>query len=373
MAQPSRRAPLAVAVALAAVVAGCAFEPYGGYRTANLNNTVPVTQAFIVPPPGGPEVVAVLEQRYRNGLQQDIILANSTGVSGQNVIYVRAYGPMGRDGGREDLASDLLELRDIRRELVERFPGVHMELSGLYAQNRYGPIAYATGRSRSGANCIYVWQRISADAGLFAWKSGSVVWRLRLCDTRTSMRDLLLTAYGFTISGYFMSQRWNPYGEPPLPDPRIGVPGETILPEQVVDPTVIAPNSYSEASRATIAAPRSAARRPTPVRTVAAPAQPTVLNEPVPGAAIVPRPEGTNLSEPAIRGSNLPEAAPQLQPSFTVPGPQSRQNLVPLPGRPAAPLPTGRPTPTVAPPPPGARVILPGQTNAAAPTVRVVN
>jgi hypothetical protein len=369
MALPSRKAPLAVAVALATAVAGCALEPDGGYRTANLNTTVPVTQAFMVPPPGGPEVVAVLEQRYRNGLQQDIILENATGVPGQNVVYVRAYGPMGREGGRQELPSDLVELSDIRRELVERFPGVHMELSGLYAQNRYGPFSYATGRTRSGANCIYVWQRIASEGAVFKWTSGSIVWRLRLCDDRTSMRDLLLTAYGFTVSGYFLSQRWNPYGDPPPPDPRVGLPGEAILPEQVVDPTVIAPSSFNEASRPTIAAPSRPPRRP--VQSAATVARPTVLNEPAPGAAVVPRPEGTNLTEPVIEGSNLPNTAAPLGPTFSVP--RTPQSLVPSPARPGAPLPTGRPAPTVPPPPPGARVIVPGETNAAAPTVRVVN
>jgi len=367
----SLKARRALAVLFAITVGGCAYNVGGGVATFSTGRQVPITEAFMVPPPGGPAVIAVLEQRYRNALAQDIILENNTGTPGQNVLFVRAFGPMGRDGGDAMLSDDRLELSDIRRELAERFPGVRMEVSGLYAQNHYGAISYATGRSRSGVNCIYVWQRIASEPGLFRFKSGSITWRLRLCDPNTSVRDLLLLSYGFTVSGYFKSQRWDPYGPPPEPDERIGKPGVVILPEQPVDPSVIAPVAFGEPKRATIRAPRrsrsrSRSRSTAPVRTVSTQptvARPTVLNQPVPGAAVVPRPENTDLNEPAIRRSNLPQETTGVTGGYSVPLPPG--------GGQASPVGTTR---TLAPPPSGPSLILPNQqeSRASSPQVRVV-
>ncbi|WMS43697.1 cellulose biosynthesis protein BcsN [Acuticoccus sp. MNP-M23] len=365
----SRKAHRALAVLFAITVGGCAYNVGGGVGTFSTGRQVPITEAFMVPPPGGPAVIAVLEQRYRNALAQDIILENNTGTPGQNVLYVRAFGPMGRDGGDATLTDDRLQLSDIRGELSERFPGIHMEVSGLYAQNHYGAISYATGRSRSGVNCIYVWQRIAAEPGLFRFKNGSINWRLRLCDPNTSTRDLLLISYGFTVSGYFKSQRWDPYGPPPEPDPRIGKPGAVILPEQPVDPSVVAPVAFGATARPTIKAPRRR-RRSAPVRTVSTVetvTRPTVLNQPVPGAAVVPRPENTNLREPEVDSSNLPAIAPRAPTGLTVPLPASPRQGTPAVITPSAPR-------TLAPPPAGPSLILPNQQDArqGTPQVRVV-
>lgn len=367
----SRKAHRALAVLFAITVGGCAYNVGGGVGTFSTGRQVPITEAFMVPPPGGPAVIAVLEQRYRNALAQDIILENNTGTPGQNVLYVRAFGPMGRDGGDSLLSEDRMQLSDIRGELAERFPGVRMDVSGLYAQNHYGAISYATGRSRSGVNCIYVWQRIASEPGLFRFKSGSITWRLRLCDPNTSMRDLLLISYGFSVSGYFKSQRWDPYGPPPEPDPRIGKPGAVILPEQSVDPTVIAPVAFGASARPTIKAPRRS-RPATQVRTVSTAttttvARPTVLNQPVPGAAVVPRPENTDLREPEINRSNLPSIAPRASTGYAVPLPPSSRLGTPAGVTPNAPR-------TLAPPPVGPSLILPNQqqTSLRTPQVRVV-
>ncbi|UOM35989.1 cellulose biosynthesis protein BcsN [Acuticoccus sp. I52.16.1] len=301
----SRKMHQAIAVLAAALVGGCSYNPTGGVvRSASLNRQIDISEAFITPPPGGPAVIAVLENRYVNGLAQDILLEDDSGVAGQNVIIVRAYGPMGAEAGRETLSTDIIDLHDIRKEMQSQFPGVHMEVSGLYAQNRYGPFSYATGRARTGANCVYAWQRIAAEARVFSAQRGAITWRMRVCDRGTDTRTLLLLAYGLTINGYFLSQRWNPYGDPPEPDPRIGRPGETILPQVAVDPTVVAPTSFGPRRETTIARPRRRAVTVTAVEPAIA--QPTVLNQPIEGAAIVPRPENTDLSEPRVESSNLP-------------------------------------------------------------------
>ena len=346
----------AVTIVLAGLVGGCAYDA-GGVKLATLGgNEIPVSQAFMSMPPGGPQPIAVIEQRYQNAYAQDIILKNTSAAPGQNVLIVRAFGPMGRQAGRERLELDTPNVTDIRRELRERFPGVHMELSGLYVQNRYGPFTYATGRA-AGANCLYAVQRIAQDTRVFAWERGAIVWRLRVCDRNTSPRDLLLLAYGVTINGYFMSERWNPYGAPPPADPRIGAPGETILPQQVVDPTVVSPVAYGATQRATIKAPVRRRRR-TPVATpVRRAATPTVLTEPIPGAAIVPRPENTNLTEPEIQGSNLPSTAPPRPATvYTVPTPSAAVRTETTPSASAVPLPPPTGT-TVAPAPPSVRVV----------------
>ena len=306
MAAISRNLGLFVALVVTATFAGCVSNS-GGVRTATLNNQVDPSEAFMVPPPGGPAIIAVLEQRYQNALAQDIVLENNSSVPGENVLYVRAFGPMGRDAGRNRLGPDIPSLSGIQRELRQRFPGIGMQVSGLYAQNRYGPIGYATGRSSSGVSCIYVWQRIAPEPRLVTFQRGSITWRLRLCEPNTSVRDLLLTAYGFTVVGYFDAQTWNPFGEPPAPDERIGKPGEVILPETTVDPTVVAPRSFTSPPRQ--AAPSAPVRRRSAPAAVSEPTPP-VLNRPVTGAAVVPRPENTNLAEPTVRSTNLPVAAP---------------------------------------------------------------
>lgn len=321
---------LAGALLLVAALGGCASGPRG-FATATLNRTVPVTDAFMSPPPGGPEPIAVLQTVYTNALEQEIVLANDSGVPGQNVLLVRAYGPVGSQRttlGR--LAPDIPTATSIRRELVERFPGVRMDISGLYAQNRYGPFTYATGRSGTGARCLYAVQRIAAEPGVFRRERGAIVWRLRLCDDDTSARDLLLVAYGLTVDGYFLSPSWNPYGDAPAPDPRIGQPGVAILPQQAADPSVVAAAGYGE--------PRPSADRPPARRRRAAPhrhpppAPPpdrVVLNQPIPGAAIVPRPQNTDLGEPVVEGSNLPSLVPPPERRLEVPVPGPEASLPP--------------------------------------------
>jgi hypothetical protein len=303
-------------------------------------------------------VVTVLENRYRNGLTQDIILENNSAVGGQNALFVKAFGPMGPDRGTGRLERDVPDAVAVRRELAERFPGVHMEVSGLYAQNRYGPFSYATGRAATGDNCVYAWQRIAAEGQVFSFRRGAITWRLRVCDPHTSLRELLLLAYGLTITGYFLSPNWNPYGDPPKPDPRIGEAGETVLPQQPVDPTVVAPSSFGREVEPTVSAPQPAAR---PVSRAEAQREP-VVNEPLPGAVVVPRPQASTLDEPRVDDANLPRNAPPPRQGLDVPLPPggSRDDG----SRPGA---SG-----LSRPPAGPRVVVPGPTASDSRSVRIV-
>lgn len=354
-----RLAHRALAVLVAAAAGGCALAPPGGVQLASTANNIPVSQAFISPPPGGPQPIAVIETRFSNAYAQDIVLENTSGIPGQNVLLVRAYGPMRDAAGLPRLQRDVPDIAEIRRELLERFPGVRMELSGLYAQNRYGPLTYATGSSGR-TTCVYVVQRIAAEERVFSLQRGAIVWRLRLCDRDATARDLLLVAYGLTINGYFLSPFWNPYGDAPPVDERVGTPGATILPEQVVDPTVVAPVAYGARAKQIDAAPAQQVTRPRPRTAPPVTQPPTVLNQPLPGAAVVPRPQSVDLTEPEVEGSNLPSTAPVGRPSVTVPSPSAADapNVRTVPGV---------PVPEAA----GPRVLLPN-AGLGNPTVRVV-
>ena len=68
-----------------------------------------------------PQPIAVIEQRFSNGVLQEILLENPTSSAGQNVLVARAFGPMGRDAGEGRLAPDIPSLAIIRRELRSRF------------------------------------------------------------------------------------------------------------------------------------------------------------------------------------------------------------------------------------------------------------
>ena len=104
-------------------------------------------------------MVGVTETAYENGLAQNVLLATNSAVPGQNEFVVRALktsrpttdGRPRRRAPRPDR---------IGEELEERFPGVDMQVSLAYAQNKYGPFGFALGRPRAGEQCLYAWQRI---------------------------------------------------------------------------------------------------------------------------------------------------------------------------------------------------------------------
>jgi len=220
----SRLAPLRKAVPLAAFVlaaAGCTMRPDLGFLS--LTAQVPVTEAIVVPPPGGPAVIAVLQRKYQNGVSQEIALSTAASTLGQNAFYV------GFINNPEAVSEngDVLRLRPpnperIQSEMEERLPGIDMRTSLLYAQNKYGPFGFATGRSGTGDLCLYAWQQIEPDQPALFVPHGAISVRLRLCDADATEAQLLRTMYGFTISAYMDSGGWTPYGSPPPPPAFLG-------------------------------------------------------------------------------------------------------------------------------------------------------
>lgn len=263
----------------ALVLAGC-----GGPAVTRhaLNGSVEPAKAFALPPPGGPAVTGVIERTYSNAIQQEIVLASDTAVSGQNMIRIQIFGRTGQSAGTSRAGDPFLASSDIGRELRAYFPGVAMRRSPLYAQNSYGPFGYAVGTHGSGDMCLYGWQRMTSakNAGPFS-PQGSIQVRMRICQRGATERSLLAMMYGYTINAS-LPGGWNPYGNAPDPDPRLGRTGQTVNP---------ADGSWVDGMAEP--APQPAVRRT--VRTSASPSpKPAAEAVPAPpaGAPVVPPPPG---------------------------------------------------------------------------------
>ena len=284
---------LAAAAALMSVAA-CAGRSDLDYAT--LNSQVPATRAILVPPPGGPSVVAVLQRTYQNGISQEIALSTASLTSGQNAFYASL---LNNTAGNMELPETLsltpLTPDRIEREMEERIPGVEMQTSLVYVQNKFGPFGFATGRSASGDLCLYAWQQIEPDKPAILVPGGAISVRLRLCDADASVDQLLRVMYGYTIAAYYRQESWNPYGDPPPPPAGFGQVDAPMYPlglDRREDATVIRRRTLSVESR------QPAFRSDTPDRIIdkdtvepAVPAPPAIQNTiPLGGYPVVPPP-----------------------------------------------------------------------------------
>ena len=275
----------AVGIAVALVLGGCAAQTRP-LTNASDTSIVASNTAFAFLAPGGPAISAVLERRYANATQQDILLATSAHTPGQNMLRVQIFGPVDTAAaGQDRLREGYLPLGNIGSEMRQVLPGIRMQTSPYYVQNKYGPFGYAVGRSASGDTCLYGWQRISSTGTTQTWvgNRGSVQVRLRICDQNASEQKLLEVMYGYTISTYFKSRNWNPYGVPASPDASLGKSGQPIYPvgvsrfETVTSPPPRrTPVSRSGQEQAVIRA------EPPPAEVLSAPVGPTV--PPPPGS-----------------------------------------------------------------------------------------
>ncbi len=270
-----RRGGIAVACLGALLVAGCAAKPQDIISSSQALRK-PVDRAMVDMPPGGPAVLGVVERTYSNATTQELTLENHSHVSGENRLTITMFGPVVQVTAPENrLNNDPLALLNVGREFGWFFPGVRMQVSTYYAQNRYGSFGYATGRSGVDT-CLYAWQRIRApdlDSTLIS-RQGTIMIRLRLCAPQSSETDLLQVMTGFNINAYFLTPRWNPYGQPPPPPEDLGKPGATVLPPA---------SAYSTTGSV---APRATVRRRVVADTYVAPVAETIT----PDAALVPPP-----------------------------------------------------------------------------------
>ncbi|WP_377404840.1 cellulose biosynthesis protein BcsN [Rhizobium helianthi] len=216
-------------LALLLALAGCGTT--GGVRPPSGPELVAAEKALLIPPPGGPAIVGVVQSSHANGVEQTISLATTSRVPGQNYFKVTFNG--GRQAGEPtDLAYRSVSETAIRREMAAAVPGVRLNRSSLYLQNAYGPFGYASGLSLAGDACLYGWQQIrsrSTGSGI-GRDFGMIQVRLRLCDSRSTENELLSVLYGYTIVGTFQGEIWNPYGSPGPVDPRLGLTGQPIYP-----------------------------------------------------------------------------------------------------------------------------------------------
>ncbi len=96
-------------------------------------------EALIFPPPGGPEILTVINRNYSNAVQQDVILRSDATTPGQNYLKVQIFGPQkAEDTGKDGLSESSLRASSISREIRSAFPGVAMSMSAEYLQNNYG-------------------------------------------------------------------------------------------------------------------------------------------------------------------------------------------------------------------------------------------
>jgi hypothetical protein len=269
-----------VLIAAAGVLAACAGRTE--VDRAALNQVKAAGEAFVIPPPGGPAIIGVVERRYSNAIEQTIALSTDARLPGQNQFTIQLFGPMGREAGETALDDPRMPDAAIGREMRALLPGISMRRSPLYVQNGFGPFGYATGSTAAGDLCLYAWQRLSSGPSLVS--SGSVQIRLRLCQARATEQSLLGTMYGFTVNASFADKRWNPFGPAPSADPRLGARGQPIRPDGSSGiETAIAP----------------APSRPTRPRHVPAPVPeaPPQADLPPPGAPVVPAPPDATADE----------------------------------------------------------------------------
>ena len=256
-----------------------------------LMNEVPPAQAIIVPAPGGPAVIAVLQRRYQNGVTQEIALSTASATTGQNTFYVS----MVKEPETVSEIDDTLRVRRLTQEIVqeemeERLPGIDMRTSLIYVQNKYGPFGFATGRSATGDTCLYAWQQIEPNEPVLFMPGGTISIRLRLCDADATEEQLLRTMYAFTIPTHFMSGAWNPYGTPPPPPEHLGQPNAPIYPFGMVG----AERTEASPQRSLTPASGSVLRSSPPSTTLidkdTVPAPPSAPHEPLTGYPVVPPP-----------------------------------------------------------------------------------
>jgi len=276
-------------------IASCAKPPL-----TNAAGTMLVSSetAFAYPSPGGPAITAVLEQRFANASQQDILLSTSARTPGQNMLRVQMFGPVdASQAGQGRLRDGYLPIGDVGSEMRQLLPGIRMQRSPYYVQNKYGPFGYAVGRGASGDTCLYGWQRITSTGSTqtLIGNKGSIQVRLRLCDQNASEQHLLDVMYGYTISSAFRTRNWNPYGDAPAPSEAIGKPGQPIYPLGVTQ-------------FGTVTAPQAPAK---PARRIA---RQRVMAEQTPATPELPQPVGPTVPPPP-GGQTADAQAPAAVPS----------------------------------------------------------
>lgn len=309
---PRMLAGATLPVVLAVLAAGCTAQG-SRIQTSSSERTVPLENAFILPGPGGPAVLGIVERRYSNGTQQEIALETRSNLPGQNVLRVRLYGPVERDiAGTSSLPLRRIGLTNIASEMRASFSGVSMQRSPYFVQNQYGPFGYAFGRGSGPDLCLYGWQNLRAPSAVLR-NQGIVDIRLRVCEVGATEEQLLQLMYGYSVNAFFAGQpNWGPYGDPAPVAEGLGRAGAEMLPEadRGFETVLSAPAAVAPPPAA---APRIAAEPAPPV--LPAPTGPRVPAPPaaaLPAATMVPPPPSaaTGIPAPVVVPPPPPPAMP---------------------------------------------------------------
>lgn len=254
---------------------------------ATLSAEVPAVEALVLPEPGGPRIIGVIETRYANALQQEVMLATEAATPGQNAFSVVFFGPVEGRTGPENIKNDsFLSDYALAEEMEQALPGIDLRTSTYFVQNRYGPFGYAVGPGQGRDLCLYAWQRIQGQQrmNVFAADRGVLSVRLRFCQSGASEAALLRIMYRYTINGYFLPRSWQPYGRPLPVAPELGrVGGPAVYPSTVFGTGAATAPPPAPARASAPSAPGSV---PAPVDT-----GPSVPSAPLEGYPTVPAPQ----------------------------------------------------------------------------------
>lgn len=160
----------------------------------------PVQEAFVTLPAAAGQVVEVVEFRYGNGVEQQIVLGGDFDTRGENVARVRLVvnnvWPKPVTGQLKATAPTRLALA---REMRKSLSGVTMRTSNELHNNAYGPFGYALGQAGGGVQCIYGWQHLrgngrkTSDWTIFRSESKKpeLSLRLRVCRQGASSQEMV--------------------------------------------------------------------------------------------------------------------------------------------------------------------------------------
>ncbi|WP_172745439.1 cellulose biosynthesis protein BcsN [Neorhizobium galegae] len=293
------------------LAAGCAGQPV---QMGTFAKNLPAEQAMVLPPPAGPGIVSVIERRYDNAVDQDILLYTSALTPGQNLLKAQFFGtanPFKLSDNK--LTSTPVTEAGIASEMRRALPGVRMVRSSFFVQNNYGPFGYAFGRGAGNDLCMYGWQQVRSPSGTISplANHGSIQIRARICEADATEQKLLAFMYNYTITGAVDNGGWNPYGEPQPVSPSLGGVGSPIYPRPTSAEAIVpvlpqrtsavytrsgpAPVAQSTPPAATATVPPAApvVSVPRPVMTQTATGRSPVAAEPsVSRAPLVPSPSG---------------------------------------------------------------------------------
>ncbi|MDH7802026.1 hypothetical protein P3T31_002077 [Rhizobium sp. AN70] len=303
-----------------AVLSGC--NTPSGVRSFGGAQMLSASEALVFPPPGGPEIVTVINRTYSNAASQQVILRSEAATPGQNYIKAEFFGPQqAGDTDRDALTFTGFRASSVAREIRAEFPGENIAMSANYLQNGYGAFSYAAGKGRGNDTCLFGWQDIRSPESMRQdfRNLGRIKVRLRLCQSGASVEQLLTVMYNYTITGTYASQSWNPYGTPQAVDSNLGRPGHPVYPMKT-DAVPMRPGSEVTAS-----IPPQPARR---VAATAAIAPVQVEPQPLPPVAAVSIPSPASAGAPvqpartAVAGRRVESGQPPPQvPQVSIPSP----------------------------------------------------